>query len=221
MHISGLVTVPESDEALVKRAVEIIGASFSEEQWFVTWADCLNALGATDERKRAVILAAVEDSLRAHLPYEGVYVLEDLSAAIGCYRASELGGLTHPEVEESRSACVDAITTPEERELLEKRARAMAPVSDFGWAPEAARGRDHIYAYALAVDPEARGTGALRRLFEALFAYADAEGLDIYLECYTERLENLYAHFGFELIDVLTCDAVRVAERRMVRRCRK
>ena len=220
MHISGLVTVPESDEALVKRAVEIIGASFSEEQWFVAWADCLNALGATDERKRAVILAAVEDSLRAHLPYEGVYVLEDLSAAIGCYRASELGGLTHPEVEESRSACVDAITALEERALLEERARAMAPVSDFGWAPTASQGHDHIYAYALAVSPDARGTGALRRLFEAVFSYADREGLDVYLECYTDRLEQLYGHFGFELIDVLSVPELDLHEHRMVRRAR-
>ncbi len=218
MIIPGLVTVAENAPADLERAVDIVGGGFMEEQWFACWLEALDDLGATDARKREILRATIADSFAAHVPYQGVYLLEDRNVAMGMVRASELRGRTHEELEDASTAAFDAVATPAERDALEARAQAMAPASDFGWSDAAAEGRDHIYAYALSVSPDARGTGALRRLFEAIFSYADEEGLDVYLECYTDRLEQLYAHFGFEPIDVLSVPELDLHEHRMVRR---
>ncbi len=220
MIVPGLVTVAEDAPADLERAVDIVGGGFMEEQWFACWLAALDALGATEGRKRELLRAAIADSFGAHVPYQGVYLLDDGSVAMGMVRASELSGRTHEELEAASSSELDAAATPEERAALEARAQAMAPASDFGWSSAHAQGRDHIYAYALAVSPDARGTGALRRLFEAVFSYADREGLDVYLECYTDRLEQLYGHFGFELVDVLSVPELDLHEHRMVRRAR-
>ena len=50
--------------------------------------------------------------------------------------------------------------------------------------------------------------------------YADEHGLACYLDCYTERLEQLYGHFGFETVERRSIDAFPIEERLMVRRAR-
>ena len=94
----------------------------------------------------------------------------------------------------------------------------MEPISQFDWARELEQERDHIYFYMWAVDKNARGKGSLRRLITPFFDYADEHGLNCYLECYSDRLQSMYEHLGFELIDVLSDPAFDVTERRMVRR---
>ena len=94
----------------------------------------------------------------------------------------------------------------------------MASISQFDWTRERENEGDHIYFYAWAVDQAARGKGSLRRLVSSFFDYADEHGLNCYLECYSDRLQSMYAHLGFELIDVLSDPAFDVTERRMVRR---
>lgn len=219
MHIPGLVTVTDETPDELERAIRIIGTSFMEEPWFVTWLSALDELGATEQRKAEILHAVIDDDLRAHVPYEGVYVLEDGAAATGAYRHSELRGTTHAALEDGPAPAFDAIATPEEKRVLAARSEAMAPISDFDWSRKLEKEADHIYFFAWAVDPAARGTGALRRLLEPFFAYADEHGLNCYLECYSDHLQSMYEHFGFELIDVLSCEDFDVTERRMVRRC--
>lgn len=220
MQLPGLITItPDTPDAL-SRAADIIGASFMEEQWFATWLEALDELGTPASRRAELLRALIYDDLAKHAPYQGAYLLEDGTAATGAYRYSELGGTTHDELEAQPSPTFDALATPDEKRVLAAREKAMAPVSVFDWSRQMEHGKDHIYFYAWAVDPEARGTGALRRLLEPFFDFADEHGLNCYLECYTARLQSMYEHFGFELIDLLTCDAVPIIERRMVRRAR-
>ena len=68
--------------------------------------------------------------------------------------------------------------------------------------------------------PRRRGSGAFRRLFTPFLEYADEHGLACYLDCYTERLEQLYGHFGFETVERRSIDAFPIEERLMVRRAR-
>ena len=218
MHLPGLITItPETPDAL-ERAANIIGESFMEEQWFATWLAALDELGTPESRRRALLRATIYDDLAKHAPYEGAYLLEDGTAATGAYRYAELSGTTHDELEAAPSPAFEALATPDEKRVLAAQAQRMAPVSLFDWAREMEHEADHLYFYAWAVDPAARGTGALRRLLEPFFALADAENLNCYLECYTERLQHMYEHFGFELIDALACDELPLVERRMVRR---
>ena len=76
---------------------------------------------------------------------------------------------------------------------------------------------DFIYFISAGVDPEKRGSGAFRRLFTPFLEYADEHGLACYLDCYTERLEQLYGHFGFETVERRSIDAFPIEERLMVR----
>lgn len=218
MQLPGLVTItPETPDAL-ERAADVIGASFLEEQWFATWLEALDELDTPAARRAELLRALIYDDLAAHAPYQGAYLMKDGTAATGAYRYSELGGTTHDELEAQPAPTFEALATPEEQRVLAAREKVMAPVSVFDWSRKLENEGDHIYFYAWAVDPAARGKGSLRRLLEPFFAYADEHGLNCYLECYTERLQSMYEHFGFELIDTLTCDAVPLVERRMVRR---
>ena len=79
---------------------------------------------------------------------------------------------------------------------------------------------DFIYFISAGVDPDKRGSGAFRRLFTPFLEYADEHGLACYLDCYTERLEQLYGHFGFETVERRSIDAFPIEERLMVRRAR-
>lgn len=218
MQLPGLITItPDTPEAL-NRAADVIGSSFTEEHWFATWLEALDELGTPAARRAELLRALIHDDLAKHAPYQGAYLLQDGTAAAGAYLYSELAGTTHDQIEALPNPPFDALVTPDELRVLEARSKAMAPVSVFDWARKIEHEKDHIYFYAWAVDPAARGKGSLRRLLEPFFDFADERGLNCYLECYTARLQSMYEHFGFELIDLLTCDAVPVMERRMVRR---
>lgn len=92
----------------------------------------------------------------------------------------------------------------------------MEPISVFDWVHEYKHDLDHIYFYAWAVDPSARGAGALKRL-PLPFSYADDHGFNCYLECYSDRLQQMYEHIAFELIDELHSLDFEVYEWRIVR----
>lgn len=220
MRLPGIITVTEDMPDELRRAADVIGTAFLEEQWFATYLGALDPLGCTEERKGELMRALMYDDLAAHAPYQGVYLLPDGAAAMGAYRYRDIAPRTHAELEAMDSPTFGALLVPDERRALSRMLEAMEPVSDFDWCRRMEDGRDHIYIYGLAVRADARGTGALRRLLGPLFAYADERRLNVYLECYTERLQELYGHIGFDLIDVLSCDAVSVKERRMVRPAR-
>ena len=220
MNIPGLVTIKPNQEQLLRDVAVMMGTSFLEENWFITWLSALDALETTKQRKEELMHAVFLDDLEVHAPFEGVYALPDLTAATGAYRFSELKGTTHSELEEQTGKHLTEVATDEELRLLDEQARKMEPISQFDWARHLEKGNDHIYFYAWAVDPSARGTGALRKLLDPLFAFADDHGLNCYLECYADRVQHMYEHLGFELIDELYAPGFEVYERRMVRRAR-
>lgn len=220
MNLEGIVTVRPDQDDLLKQAATMMGTSFLEEMWFTTWLSVLDSIGVTRTRKEELMHAVFMDDLVAHAPYQGVYALSDMTAATGAYRYSELNGMTHSDIEAQEGAFLQDVATSQELALLDKQGQKMEPISEFDWARVFEDDRDHIYFYAWAVDPGARGTGALRRLLEPFFAYADDNHLNCYLDCYADRLQCMYEHLGFELIDELHSPEFEVYERRMVRKAR-
>ena len=196
MNISGLVTIKPNQEQLLRDVAVMMGTSFLEENWFITWLSALDALETTKQRKEELMHAVFLDDLEVHAPFEGVYALPDLTAATGAYRFSELKGTTHSELEEQTGKHLTEVATDEELRLLDEQARKMEPISQFDWARHLEKGNDHIYFYA------------------------DDHGLNCYLECYADKLQHMYEHLGFELIDELYAPGFEVYERRMVRRAR-
>lgn len=217
MDFPGLITIAPDDRERAERAIVLLGDSFMEEMWFSTWLEALNAAGIDEKRKRALLHAVFADDVEAFAPYGAIHMLEDMTAAVGGYLFSELRGETLTSIEGKQAGRhFLAEASGEEVALLERREREMKPISSFDWAREHAQG-DHINFFAWAVDPNARGKGSLRRALEPFFAYADERNLNCYLECYADRLQSMYEHLGFELIDELHADGFNIYERRMVR----
>ena len=210
MNLPGLVTVqPDRTEELDALA-RMVGTCFLEEMWYVTWLEALDELGIGRDRK-----------LEVTAPYQCVYALPDRAGAANVYLRSELGDVDWTELEEESGALLAEVLTDEEIDVLGPRIEAMDPISSTSWPLErAAADEDFIYFISAGVDPEKRGSGAFRRLFTPFLEYADEHGLACYLDCYTERLEQLYGHFGFETVERRSIDAFPIEERLMVRRAR-
>ena len=210
MNLPGLVTVqPDRTEELDALA-RMVGTCFLEEMWYVTWLEALDELGIGRDRKLEITRAVIRSDYEVTAPYQCVYALPDRAGAANVYLRSELGDVDWTEV-----------LTDEEIDVLGPRIEAMDPISSTSWPLErAAADEDFIYFISAGVDPEKRGSGAFRRLFTPFLEYADEHGLACYLDCYTERLEQLYGHFGFETVERRSIDAFPIEERLMVRRAR-
>lgn len=63
----------------------------------------------------------------------------------------------------------------------------------------ALQAQPHWYVAALAVDPSAQGQGLGKRLLGALGQVADVDGLDVYLDCGSERHCRIYERCGYEV----------------------
>lgn len=220
MELPGLITIQPNQTDLLRKAAKMMGTSFIEEMWFITWLSALDEIGTSESRKEELMHAVFMDDLTSHAPYQGVYALPDLSAVTGGYLYSDLDGMTHSAIEEQSGKYFLETTTKQELELLDAQAQKMEAISEFDWARVLEQDNDHIYFYAWAVDPQARGTGALRKLLTPIFKYADEHNLNCYLDCYADRLQHMYEHLGFELIDELHSPDFEVYERRMIRRSR-
>ncbi len=221
MNLPGLVTVqPDRTEELDALA-RMVGTCFLEEMWYVTWLEALDELGIGRDRKLEITRAVIRSDYEVTAPYQCVYALPDRAGAANVYLRSELGDVDWTELEEESGALLAEVLTDEEIDVLGPRIEAMDPISSTSWPlKRAAADEDFIYFISAGVDPEKRGSGAFRRLFTPFLEYADEHGLACYLDCYTERLEQLYGHFGFETVERRSIDAFPIEERLMVRRAR-
>ena len=223
MNLPGLVTVqPDRTEELDALA-RMVGTCFLEEMWYVTWLEALDELGIGRDRKLEITRAVDPVGLRGHrtVPVR-VRAARPSGGPRNVYLRSELGDVDWTELEEESGALLAEVLTDEEIDVLGPRIEAMDPISSTtSWPLErAAADEDFIYFISAGVDPEKRGSGAFRRLFTPFLEYADEHGLACYLDCYTERLEQLYGHFGFETVERRSIDAFPIEERLMVRRAR-
>ena len=221
MNLPGLITVqPDRTEELDALA-RMVGTCFLEEMWYVTWLEALDELGIGRDRKLEITRAVIRSDYEVTAPYQCVYALPDRAGAANVYLRSELGDVDWTELEEESGTLLAEVLTDEEIDVLGPRIEAMDPISSTSWPLEcAAADEDFIYFISAGVDPEKRGSGAFRRLFTPFLEYADEHGLACYLDCYTERLEQLYGHFGFETVERRSIDAFPIEERLMVRRAR-
>lgn len=216
MNLPGLITVQPEQTELIDRLATMMGESFLEELWT---AELLNAIGGSDARKLELSQAIMRADFTVGAPHQCCYALEDEAACAGAYLKSDLKGLTWPDIEDKAWEHMgQSVLTPEEAALCTAQCERMEAISDFGWEEEAAQAHDFIHFYVLGVDARKRGSGAFRRLMEPFFAYADEQGIPCFLEAYSDKLEELYGHFGFETIKVLSDPAFSITERCMVRK---
>ena len=219
MELNGLVKIGADQPELIDHAARVIGESFLEEPWFEEWLKAIDCIGATRERKLEIVVAAFKGEFETHAVYPAVYATEDFAAIGGVFLASELEGATHDELEEAGFVkYLPGLLTEKEMELLAASNDLLAPVSEFSWIDKYVVDTDYIYVYGWAVDSTKRGSGAFRRMITPILDKADELGVDVYLECYSDRLQSLYEHVGFEVIETVSAPGVPITERCMVRR---
>lgn len=219
MDLSGIVKVGLSDTNALSHLADIGGESFLEEAWTQT---LLSGIPSDDARKSEISRAIFACDLREAAPRGAVYCTPDEAALAIGYLASELGGAEWADVEDAAGACLaKEFLDSSEAEAYRVQCARMEAISQFRWhrpwIEANMPGSDFIHFACLAVDPDARGTGAFRRLVTPFLAYADVQGIPCFLETYTERLEQLYGHFGFKTAATHACAEFDVVERCMVR----
>ncbi|MBC2888672.1 GNAT family N-acetyltransferase [Gordonibacter massiliensis (ex Traore et al. 2017)] len=217
MQLPGLVTVPHDQAALLDELAAMVGTCFLEEMWYATWLEALDDLGADRSRKLAITQAVIRADYEVTSPYGCVYTLDDRAGAANVYLRSELGGASWPALEEQSARRLESVLTADEQEVLVPRAEAMEPLSDTNWPLALAGDDDYLYFISAGVDPARRGSGAFGRLFKPFLVHADERGLRCYLDCYTDRLEGIYGHYGFETVERKTAPGFDLVERCMVR----
>lgn len=218
MQLPGITTIKPDQTQAINDLAHTMGISFLEEPWTAVWLDALDEIGATEARKLEISRAIMRYDMSIASQHTAVYALDDMTALAGGYLKSDLGDITWESLEDKALGLMyEEFLTDVERPILAKRARAMDPISDFGWMEPLSDGKDFIHFYTLAVDPNARGTGSFRRLMMPFFEYADAHDICCYLECYSTHLVGLYGHFGFKVINELTDPGFDMIEYCMVR----
>lgn len=219
MNIPGLVTVNENQPELLDKLARMVGTSFLEELWYATWLEALDDSGRDTDRKRTILQALIRADFEATAPYGCCLALDDCAGAVNAFLRSELSDAQWTHIDKLVEEASAKILTPKEQRVLFPQAEAMGPLSDTNWmynyaAPE----DDFIYFISIGVDPNRRGTGAFGRLVKPILAFADTKKIDCYLDCYTDRLEQIYTHYGFEVVEVKQASGFAITERCMIRR---
>ncbi|WP_080802347.1 GNAT family N-acetyltransferase [Arabiibacter massiliensis] len=215
MNLPGLITVRPDQTDELDALAAMVGACFREEMWYATWLDVPSV---SEERKLAITQAVIRADYAVTSPYGCVFTLDDRAGAANVFLRSELPEGGWERLEEKSARCMAAMLTPEEEAVLGPRAEAMDPLSDTNW-PLALAGddEDFIYFISAGVDASRRGTGAFRRLFTPFLDEADRRGLRCFLDCYADRLEGLYGHYGFRTVERKGAPGFDLVERLMVR----
>lgn len=222
MELQGIVAVQAGDEDRIKALADMGGESFMEEMMTI---ELLSVLPEDRAIRMDVSRKIICSNLRSAAPYGGTYGTEDDSALAIAYLKSEIGSTKWSDVEdESDKAAINSIDDAEMRDALTAQLEKMAPIANFDWQDEFAAptsenpSGDFIHFTFLAVDKNKRGSGAFRRLVEPYFHYADQHRIPCFLETYSDKLVQLYGHFGFETVKEFRSPEFQIYERCMMRR---
>lgn len=214
MNIPSLITVQPEQTQLVEQLACMVGKAFREELWHATF---VGALDVSEDRKLAITQECLRNDFRASVRHGFLHATTDYAAAMSAYRRSKANGLTYADFEDASFEATKAFLTPEEIQILDAQGKAMEPFTTRWVYDYVADDQDFFYFSSVAVDADKRGSGAFGRLFRPFLAWADQLGLPCYLDCFTENLENIYAHYGFETLQHTTAPGFDITERCMVR----
>ena len=222
MELPGLINVDPHDDELIVSLANMAGDSFLEELWTRELLSALPEGSHGSDRERFLSRAMIMNDIAVGAPYQGCYCTPNGEAMALGYLKSELHGLVWRDLEaKAFEDLVDTVLSAEEAIALRAQLELMEPVSVFDYAETHGHGKDFIHFVLLAVDPEHRGTGMFRQLITPFLDYADAQNIPCYLETYSDHLESLYGHFGFEVVRRLESPDTTLVERIMERRPRK
>lgn len=218
MRFETLESVSPSDERLIARLADLGGTSFLEEPFTQM---LLDGMGLSAKRRAEVSRAIIDADVRKGAKHHAVFCTPDASALAVAYLQSELEMRWEDVENAANEHVVRNALSPREATAFERRMSQMALVANFSWhaswIAEHMPGSDFIHFPLLAVAPEARGSGAFRRLVTPFLDLADERGLPVFLETYSDRLELLYRHFGFEVASEHRADDLPSYERCMAR----
>lgn len=82
-------------------------------------------------------------------------------------------------------------------------------------------GRAQLYLQLLAVDPAHQGQGHSTRLLRAMFAGADAQGINSFLETHVPKNVDIYRHLGFEVVEEARLEGSELVTWAMLREAKR
>mmetsp|Transcript_20868 Transcript_20868/g.41368 ORF Transcript_20868/g.41368 Transcript_20868/m.41368 type:complete len:513 (+) Transcript_20868:81-1619(+) len=176
------------DEAEVQRAAQVLAAAFVNDPLFLKWPK-YGAITDT-EKRRTALEPLFLTFVRMAAPYNHAFALDGGKAFALCVpawprgdeaslffgmTAIEAAGWTHP-------------LPPVEIQVLSERTKA------------ALRGRQHLYIFLLAADPQSQGQGYGGAALRQALSVADARGVPVALETMTNQNRRLYEKHGFRVV---------------------
>lgn len=200
MQLDGLITITHEHAEHFQSLANMAGESFLEDMWTSTLLD-----GITKDPTRRLELSRLtllNDILVGH-SVSAVYATPEHDAMMVAFLHSDLRGNRWEDLE---AAGFDENIAPhlseEEVSLWESREKEIAGISLWE-RPEEIHEDDSDFMHILmfAVDKDKRGNGAASKMMRAFMARADELEVPIYLETFSDRLESLYCHYGFEVIE--------------------
>lgn len=219
MQLPGLITLEPHEGPVLANLADMAGDAFLEELWTQELLSALPETSRGSDRERFLSRAIILSDLAVGTPYQCAYCTPDGKGLMIGFRNSELLPQTWEALESKgwNDLC-ESVLSIEEQEALNKQLERMAPISVFDYPEKLHKHDDFIHLVMFAVAPDAQGTGVARKVLEPFFKLADEEDLPIYLETYSDRLEGLYKHFGFEMVREYRSPEFAVYERVMVRK---
>ena len=219
MQLPGLITLEPDESHVMAEMADMAGDAFLEEPWTMELLSALPETSRGSDRERFLSRAIILADLAVGTPYQCSYCTPDGKGLMIGFRNSELAPQTWEALEaKGWKDLYESVLSIEEQEALGKQLERMAPISVFDYPERLHKTDDFIHLTMFAVAPDAQGTGVARKVLEPFFKLADEENLPIYLETYSDRLEGLYKHFGFEMCKEFRSPDFAIYERVMVRK---
>lgn len=223
MHLDGVCLADENTpEVVIEEIVRVAGTAFLEEPWTAEMLGSMDWIepGSALERSisEGIFRGEIEECVEKKCPC--AYYVPDLKGVMVAYLASELAdGMTWADLEEQGFAR-GAYPLMDEEQLAQWQEKEESLDTSFTWdypVRAHADGNDFMHILSFAVAPDAQGTGVASRLMRPFLEAADEKQVPVYLECLSDRLESLYSHYGFKVVERNYVDGVEIHERIMVR----
>lgn len=209
-------------DEVIDKIVRVAGLAFLEEPWTKEMLRSMDWIEQGSKLERdisdGIFRGEIEECIDKRCPC--AYYTSDMNGVMVAYLSSELpDNITWEDLEEAGFArgAYSLMSTEQLKEWQDKEELLDTSfVWDYPSKTHADDNSDFMHILSFAVSPEAQGTGVATRLMRPFLELADKLEIPVYLECLSDRLESLYTHYGFEVIERYYVEGVEIHERIMV-----
>ncbi len=214
MNINGLITVSPDQTDLIQDLIVWMGKVYETEPYTQAFLEGIRAKGDQVEQISQTIMRSF---ITSGAPVKRVYCTPDTNGCfIGYQRSEQDKPSTYYEQLSMDAVKEDPCLGDKQAGLVFLQQTIMWPISDFEWYPDVVGDKDYIHIVNIGVKKEFQHTGTMNELFKPVLAYAQEQGLPVFLETYSDELEAMYQHYDFTTLEVLESPTTPLKERCMM-----